>query len=224
MPWLEYAGLILLSYLIGSIPFGWIIVKITTGKDIRNIESGRTGGTNAMRAAGCLAGAATAVLDFLKGAAVGWWIANYYAPTNYWLQILAPIAAVMGHNYSIYFLESRKGALYLRGGAGGAPAFGGIFALYQPSLFILLPIVALVFVLTGYASLTTISIGLGAILLFVIRSLQGVSPWEYILYGVAVELIVLWALRPNLVRLIKGNERRVNIIKFIKQGTKNGKG
>ena len=52
------AGIIIASYLIGSIPFGWIIVKIATGRDIRGIESGRTGGTNVWRAAGLLAGLA----------------------------------------------------------------------------------------------------------------------------------------------------------------------
>jgi len=53
------------SYLLGSVPFGLIIVKLTTGKDIRQIESGRTGGTNAMRAAGFWVGFSTAMLDLL---------------------------------------------------------------------------------------------------------------------------------------------------------------
>jgi glycerol-3-phosphate acyltransferase PlsY len=60
-------AVLLLAYLIGSIPFGVIIVKLTTGKDIRAVASGRTGGTNAMRAAGVWAGLATAVFDVLKG-------------------------------------------------------------------------------------------------------------------------------------------------------------
>ena len=60
-------GIILLAYLFGSIPFGLLIVKLKTGKDIREVESGRTGGTNAMRAAGFWAGFATAMLDILKG-------------------------------------------------------------------------------------------------------------------------------------------------------------
>ena len=59
-------GIILLAYLFGSIPFGLLIVKLKTGKDIRKVESGRTGGTNAMRAAGFWAGVATAALDILK--------------------------------------------------------------------------------------------------------------------------------------------------------------
>ena len=54
---------VLLAYVIGSVPFGLLIVKITTGKDIREVESGRTGGTNALRAAGLWAGIGTALMD-----------------------------------------------------------------------------------------------------------------------------------------------------------------
>lgn len=64
---LSRIGVLILAYLIGSIPFGLIIVKLSTGKDIRSVESGRTGGTNAMRAAGVWAGVATAIFDTLKG-------------------------------------------------------------------------------------------------------------------------------------------------------------
>src|SRR5258708_26191325 len=94
-------GLALLGYLLGSIPFGLIIVKLKTGKDIRAVESGRTGGTNAMRAAGLPAGLLTALLDVLKGA-VAVWIAQAVSPTNHWVHILAPIGAILGHHYSLY--------------------------------------------------------------------------------------------------------------------------
>ena len=61
-----------ISYVIGSIPFGLLIVKLSTGKDIRHVESGRTGGTNAMRAAGFWAGLGTAVMDIIKSASTVW--------------------------------------------------------------------------------------------------------------------------------------------------------
>jgi glycerol-3-phosphate acyltransferase PlsY len=66
MPLITTVLTLLASYLLGAIPFGLIIVRLKTGKDIRKVESGRTGGTNAGRAAGFWAGALTAVLDFLK--------------------------------------------------------------------------------------------------------------------------------------------------------------
>ena len=82
-------GVLGLSYLLGSVPFGLLIVKIKTGKDIRSVESGRTGGTNAMRAAGFFAGLMTAIFDLLKSAACVW-IARALVPGADWLQAFAP--------------------------------------------------------------------------------------------------------------------------------------
>ena len=64
--------IVALSYIIGSIPSGYLVVKVFSGQDVREVGSGRTGGTNAMRAAGLTAGVITAVLDTLKGAACVW--------------------------------------------------------------------------------------------------------------------------------------------------------
>ncbi len=72
MNYLNLFLVIVLSYLVGSIPFGLIIVKTFTGKDVREVGSGRTGGTNAMRAAGLAAGILTALGDILKGLVSGW--------------------------------------------------------------------------------------------------------------------------------------------------------
>ena len=135
---------VLLSYLIGSIPFGLLIVWLSTGKDIRKVESGRTGGTNAMRAAGFLAGAGTTVMDFMKGMAAVW-LARWLVPADstwlVWFEVFAPLAAILGHNYSIFLAErNEKGQLRLRGGAGGATAVGGGAGLWWPSMFIVVPV------------------------------------------------------------------------------------
>jgi len=82
-------GLILLGYLLGSIPTGLIIVKLKTGKDIRTVESGRTGGTNALRAAGFWAGLATALLDVFK-AVVAVWLAQWLSPAINWWRFWHP--------------------------------------------------------------------------------------------------------------------------------------
>ena len=82
-------GIVALGYVLGSIPFGLLIVKLKTGKDIRKVESGRTGGTNAMRAAGFWAGLMTAIMDVLKGT-VTVWIAQAVFPDNEILHVLAP--------------------------------------------------------------------------------------------------------------------------------------
>lgn len=200
---------IVCSYLLGSIPSGLLIVKLSTGKDIRKIESGRTGGTNAMRAAGLWAGLGTAIFDALKGAACVW-LARGLVPGATWLEVIAPVLAIIGHNYSIFLAErGEDGRFRLRGGAGGAPATGGAFALWPPSILFIVPIGALIFYFIGYASVTTMSAALIAILVFVVRAWVGASPWEYVFYGIAAELVLIWALRPNIRRLFNGTERLV---------------
>jgi len=204
---LRVTTVLILSYLVGSIPSGWIIVKIANGKDVRRVESGRTGGTNAMRAAGWLAGGLTGLADVLKGVATGL-IVSWLFPDSTWLRVFAALAAVWGHNHSIFLFErTPSGKINLRGGAGGATVLGGAIALWPQIWLIILPLSSLVFLLSGYASLTTISLAFFAIVIFSYRFIIGIGPWEYIIYGVLAELTVLWALRPNLKRLKDGTER-----------------
>ena len=188
----------LLSYLAGSIPFGLLIVWIFSGKDVRRIESGRTGGTNAMRAAGFIAGALTGLGDALKGVATGW-IAGWLAPEYPWVRVVAALLAIIGHNYSVFLIEKR------------APALGGAIALWPPAGLIIFPLAGLVYLLVGYASVTTMSIAFFSILIFGIRAIIGLSPWIEIVYGVGALIIVILALRPNLERLRQGNERVVGL-------------
>ena len=207
-------GIIILAYIFGSIPFGLLIVKLKTGKDIREVESGRTGGTNAMRAAGFWAGFATALLDILKGA-VGVWVAQWLTPDSQWVHVLSPIAAILGHNYSIFLAErDANGKFRLRGGAGGAPSVGGAMGLWPASILIILPLGMLTFFTIGIASITTMAVGLFAIIVFAIRAFQG-GPWIYVWYGVGAEILLMWALRPNLKKLMEGNER---IVKYSLNG------
>ena len=202
-------GIIVLAYIFGSIPFGLLIVKMKTGKDIREIESGRTGGTNAMRAAGFWAGFATAMLDILKGA-VGALVARWLVPDQTLVHVIAPIAAIIGHNYSIFLAErGDNGKLRLRGGAGGAPSVGGAMGLWPGSILIILPLGMLTFFSIGIASVTTMAVAFFAIIVFGIRASQGLLPWVYVWYGVGAEILLVWALRPNLKKLIEGNERVV---------------
>lgn len=206
MELIEGIGIVLVSYIVGSVPFGWVVVKLFSGKDIRDVASGRTGGTNAMRAAGVGAGILTAVLDALKA-----FIAVSLAKAvtdNAWIHILSPLAAILGHNYSIFLPErDEKGRLHLRGGAGGAPSVGGSLGLWLPSVFIIVPVGVLVFYGIGYASVTTMSLGLAAAIIFVIRAWLGLSPWQYALFGIIAEIVLVWALRPNIRRLLDGTER-----------------
>ena len=203
---LQGFGIILFSYVLGSVPFGLLIVKLRTGEDVRTIESGRTGGTNVMRAAGFWYGFTTAILDILK-AAVAVWLAKYFVPENVWLAVFAPLAAIVGHNYSIFLMERRDGKLHLGGGAGGAASVGGALGLWAPSILIVFPVGLFIFFAVGYASVTTMSVALTAMVVFIVRAIVADSPWQYIFYGVFAELLLIWALRPNIKRLLAGNER-----------------
>jgi len=202
-------GIILVAYIFGSIPFGLLIVKLKTGRDIREIESGRTGGTNAMRAAGFWAGLLTAILDILKGAA-SVWVAQAISPDTHWVHVAAPIAAILGHNHSIFLPErDANGRFRLRGGAGGAPSVGGALGLWAASFLIILPLGMLVFFTLGIASVTTMTVALITTIVFAIRAWQGFLPWVDVLYGVAAEILLIWALRPNIQKLLAGQERVV---------------
>ncbi|MFZ6020431.1 MAG: glycerol-3-phosphate acyltransferase [Chloroflexota bacterium] len=215
--WLTLAVVLLGAYIIGSVPFGLVIVWIARGKDLRQIESGRTGGTNAMRAAGFLAGLFTAIFDVLKGSAAVW-LAAYVFPEQVWVRVAAGLLAILGHNYSVFLIESRaKGGIRLRGGAGGAPAFGATLALFPPAALIIFPLGVLVYVGIGYASVTTMSIAFFATIIFLVRAVQGLSPWEYVAFGVGALAAVLWSLRPNIERLRNGTERAVGLRAYLQK-------
>jgi acyl phosphate:glycerol-3-phosphate acyltransferase len=202
-------SVVLASYLVGSIPFGVIIVRLFTGKDVRNIESGRTGGTNVMRAAGFWPGLATALLDILKSAA-SVWLAKSISPGNAWLHVIAPLAAIMGHNYSVFLVERlENGKFRFRGGAGGAACVGGSMGFWPFSFLFIVPIGALIVYFVGYASVATMSVALISTLVFAIRAGLGLSPWEYSVYGLVSFFLLAWSLRPNIQRLINGTERIV---------------
>ncbi len=197
-----------LAYLLGSIPFGYIIVKLFTGKDIRFIQSGRTGGTNTMRAAGFLAGMATALLDISKSALAVLLAKRLPQFQDPWLLIMVPILVIIGNNYSIFMISRKhQGTLKVGGGAGGAACLGGTFGLWWPSGVIVLVIAALVFYFIGYASVTTMSIAFVSTLVFTVRSIMTNSPWEYAVYGLLAEVLLVISLLPNIKRLKAGTER-----------------
>ncbi len=209
MKFLVPIGVVIFSYLMGSIPWGYILVKLQTGKDVRDIESGRTGGTNAMRASNFWIGFATSILDILKSAATVW-IAKSLLPQQPWIHVIAPVFAIIGHNYSLYIMKrDEKGNITTYGGAGGAPATGGAVGLWWPSGLILIPMGLIIVFGIGYASIATMSLPVMAGILLGYRALRFGTPWEYVVFGLLAELLILWALRPNIRRLLQGEERLV---------------
>ncbi len=202
---------VIIGYLLGSIPVGLLIVKATTGKDLREVASGRTGGTNAFRAAGFGVGLATALLDAAK-AAIAVWIARTLDPDASLIPVLAGLAAILGHNYSIFLAErDESGRLRFRGGAGAMPALGGAMGLWAWTFPFVFVIGALVLFTLGMASVATLTVGLAIIVLFAVRASMDLMPWVNVLYGLIAELLLIWALRPNIQKIFAGNERVISI-------------
>lgn len=195
------------AYLIGSVPSGYLVIKLLTGSDLTRLGSGRTGGTNAMRAGGVGAGVATGALDIFKGIAAillarvllgGRGAAAVEAP---WVLVAAGVAVVVGHNWSVF--------LRGRGGAGTGPNVGVAIALWPFAGLILPPFVVLVLFTTGYASIASLATAVVIPALFAVLARQAGLPWEYVVYGLATCAVITWALRPNIARLLAGEERRV---------------
>ncbi|GAP40281.1 glycerol-3-phosphate acyltransferase [Flexilinea flocculi] len=201
---------IIISYLFGAIPFGWLFSWLFFHIDIRKIGSGRTGTTNTMRAGGYPVAILTMIFDVSKGF-FAVWLAKMLVPGNNWVEIFAPLAGIIGHNYSIFLIEKREdGKIQFGGGAGGAPAFGGALGLWLPSFWYLIIVGLIAFFGIGYASVTTMSIGFTIMIIFALRAWMNLSPWSYFIYGFIAEILLVWALRPNIQRLINGNERGVS--------------
>ncbi len=188
------------GYLIGSIPFGYLIIGVLLQRDIRDEGSGRIGGTNAFRAGGFGAGTFTVIADLLKGM-VGALMGGIAFPGNVWSVFIAGWGAVLGHNASIF--------LSFKGGAGTMANVGVAVALWPPAMLFIAPTFLLGMFWIRIASLASLIINAEVIVIFLIRALSGQGPWEFVAYAVGGFVLVAYALRPNIKRLVNGTEPRV---------------
>jgi len=208
MRWIHDGLYLLIAYLLGSIPIGLFVVRAYTGKDIRQEHSGRTGGTNVLRVAGLGPGLLTVIGDFGK-AVLAVHLAGKSLLNPDWLQVIAGIFVILGHNYSLFLLERVDGRWRMRGGAGGISTMGAAAALWPGTILVTLPLGAGLLYGLGYASVGTMSIALSASIIFLVRALLGHGPWAFLAFGIMAELLLLWELRPNIKRLASGTERMV---------------
>jgi glycerol-3-phosphate acyltransferase PlsY len=202
MEWFRLILAAVLGYLIGSIPMGYLVIYVMKHQDIRQQGSGRTGGTNAIRAGGSWAGILTGLGDILKGIIailVARWVMGD-SPNRVWAEVVAGVAAVIGHNASIY--------MGFKGGAGTGPNIGVCIALWPISAVWLLPLLPFGLNVIRYASLTSLMIATVIPVSLAIRAALGQGPWLHVLYAVCAALAVVWALRPNIKRLLNGTEQR----------------
>lgn len=197
----QWIVVLLTGYLLGSIPVGYLVVRWLRGIDVREVGSGRTGGTNVLRAAGWGAAVLTGVGDGLKGLAAVLFARQLGGSPL--LVALAGVAAVVGHNYSAF--------LGFRGGAGTMASIGGATGLWPWSLPISLLALLPTALITRRASLGSITVAFVLPFLFIGRAVLGLGPWAYVVHGVLTSALTLWSLRPNIRRLLHGEERRIQL-------------
>jgi glycerol-3-phosphate acyltransferase PlsY len=197
----------LAGYFFGSIPFGFLFVRLTKKIDLREVGSGRTGGTNSMRAAGPVVGALTGLSDVLKGAGAIWIarlaFGNLLDTRQLpWAEVLTGIGTIIGHNWSLF--------LKFRGGAGTGPNIGWATAVWWPMFPIGVVTVVGLLMTVGMASIASLATGFVIPLAFGIRYFTGKeSTPAYFVGGLITLAIVSWSLRPNIRRLLDGTERIV---------------
>jgi acyl phosphate:glycerol-3-phosphate acyltransferase len=193
-PWLLS---IPLAYLLGSIPFGYLLVKIFRHQDIRTTGSGNIGATNVARSGAKGLGIATLLLDCGK-AFVAVKIAQHIAPGNYDLAVVAAIAAILGHVFPIW--------LGFRGGKGVASALGVFLALSPAAAGCTFAIFLVIFVITRYVSLASI-IGSAVFPLFGLYFVPVRTP--LVLAGfLFIPLLIIVKHHENIRRLFSGTENR----------------
>jgi len=191
------------GYLLGSIPVGLLVVRAVTGKDIREVGSGRIGGTNVLRIAGPWVALLTSLSDVAKGLLTVYLAREIVGIPA--VEALAGLAAVVGHNYSVF--------IGFKGGAGTATTIGGAIGLWPWNGAVLIIVGAAVIAAMRYASLGSIVIALLLPIILTLRAWLAGAPWVYLIHGLGTAALTLWALRPNIRRLREGNERRVTLRK-----------
>lgn len=205
---MKEALLIILAYSIGSIPTALLISKRYFGIDIREYGSGNMGATNTFRVLGSRYGSIVMLIDILKGmGAVGlyhllpYYYSNELARTN--LMLGLGLAAVLGHVFPVF--------ANFRGGKGVATLFGMILAIQPVIAIACMGVFLLVLYLTRYVSLSSI---LGAIMLPVsVLWIWNEHETLYRIFAILVALMVVLTHQKNIVRIVKGAENRIPILR-----------
>jgi glycerol-3-phosphate acyltransferase PlsY len=189
---------IVFSYLLGSIPFGYLIFYFSEGRDIRTLGSGNIGATNVLRSKGKLAGLLTLALDIIKGA-----VPVLYGRIHFdlpWLVLLGGLAVLLGHVFPVF--------LKFRGGKGVASLVGVFLVFYYPALLVFLAVFFLVLILTRFVSLA--SLLATTALFFCVLFTQVV---ETAMVAFVMLLLIVFRHRANIRRLLAGNENKFSLAK-----------
>ncbi len=207
----KFVGVVILGYLLGSIPFGLLISRRSAKVDVRQHGSGKTGATNVLRTAGRKAAALVATLDVSKGVLAVIFAGlivrgDYLVVGGFGLgmlvaQVLAALAAILGHNFPVF--------LRFKGGRGVATFFGGLIALCPVAAIFGGEMLLIGAGLTRYASIGSIVGVVGTYTVLVPLTIFSSFPIEYLFYALAGSIIIIVMHRDNIVRLIQGKERKL---------------
>ena len=196
-------GFVLLGYLLGSIPFGYLLVRATGGGDIRQMGSGNIGATNVARTSGWAVGVATLVLDAAKGF-LAVWFTQHFSGGNIRFMVYAGLAAILGHVFPAW--------LKFAGGKGVATAMGVFVAICWPALAAAALLFILVVLFWRYVSLGSISAA-AALPLFVylLYAPRRAPPTAVSVSTLVAAVVVIVKHRDNIERLIRGTEPRFEL-------------
>jgi glycerol-3-phosphate acyltransferase PlsY len=194
--WVAPAGAGLLGYLLGSIPFGVILTRLSGAGDLRQIGSGNIGATNVLRTGRKGLAAATLLLDAAKGFAAVWLAGHLLGGADDSIAVIAAAAAFLGHLYPVW--------LRFRGGKGVATLMGIVLALNWPCALVY----AVVWLgLLGLLRISSVAGMAAAISAPVSAALF--SAFDIVLLLLALALLVVWKHRENIDRLLSGTEPRI---------------
>ena len=193
------------AYLLGSIPFGLLIVKLTAGRDIRDVGSGNIGAANVARNAGKFAGALTLLLDAAKGY-FAVWLAAHFTNSNIRWMMIAAMCAVAGHIFPVW--------LKLRGGKGVATGLGVFLPISWQAVVLAVALWIVVVFFWHYASLGSIAAAAGLPVFMYVLSQRGFEPPDIVTFGTTfIVCLVLIKHIPNIQRLLSGEEPKIKFSK-----------
>lgn len=184
------------AYLLGGIPFGFLLVKLTTGRDVRQAGSGNIGATNVLRTTGWPIAIVTLLLDIAKGFAAVWLMGRFTGDSPWWTSAAA-IAVMAGHAYPIF--------LHFQGGKAVA-SFIGAF-LYLTPIPLLAALAVFVIVVAAYRYISLGSILAAGTFPFAVWLILH-PPWPVVLASLLAGGFIVYRHGPNLQRIRGGNEHR----------------
>jgi len=207
----QFVAAVVVGYLLGSIPFGALIGKRIGKVDVTEYGSGKTGATNVLRTAGRKAAAMVVVLDVSKGVLAvvfaglivsrDYLVVGDFALGVITAQCLAALAAMAGHNWSVF--------LKFRGGRGVATFFGGLIALCPVVALFGGEVIIIGVGLSRFASLGSIAGAVGSYTILVPLTILNGFPIEYLVYALIGTVAIIVMHRDNIVRLMSGRERKL---------------